>query len=221
MFRSFAVLMKNNKFFFAFFALLVSASFCLLAMYSKEAGFVMLNPYHSRFLDKLFYFFTKLGNGWCMIIVAAIYFLLNRKKVALLVISSFLLSGLVAQVLKYIFPEARPGVLLEKSSYPYFIQHVTLHSYSSFPSGHSASAFAMAAVLAFYFPNKWWGLPLLIYACLVGYSRIYLGDHFLIDVLTGTVIGVLSAVLCWVGIERKFTTKKHKDFAQGTQREKP
>ncbi len=201
MIRKLSLLIKNNKFFFTAFTLLVIASCCMLLNYAKETGFVLLNSYHTSNLDKIFLLFTILGNGWCMVVVAAICFLFNRKRLALLVISSFLLSGLLAQVLKYFLPEARPGILLEKS-YPYFIQNVTLHSYSSFPSGHSASAFALAAVLTFYFPYKWLSIPLFAYACLVGYSRIYLGDHFLIDVLSGAVIGLVSAIMCWIVVEK-------------------
>ena len=191
-------LFKYNKAFFIAIILLFISSWVVLFLKTREEGFILLNPYHTSILDKVFYFLTKLGNGWCMVMVAALYLLMKRKKLALLVISSYALSGLLAQLLKYLFPEARPAVFLEKSNYPYFIEHVTLHSYSSFPSGHTASAFAMAAVLTFYFPNKWWSLPLLVYACLVGYSRIYLGDHFLNDVLAGGVIGIVCAVVCWV-----------------------
>ena len=203
-------LIKNNAFFFTSIAFLCIASCIFLYAYTKETGFILLNPYHREILNKAFYFFTKLGNGWCMVLVAGLYLILNRKKLALLVISSFLLSGLLAQVLKYSLPEARPAILLEKSNYPYFIQHITLHSYSSFPSGHSASAFALAAVLTFYFPNKWWSVPLFLYACLVGYSRIYLGDHFLIDVISGAVIGLASAIACWIVMEinNQFNNKR-------------
>lgn len=194
-------LVKNNGVFFTSIGSLVVASLVEISLFSKKAGFENMNPVHNLALDKFFYLITQLGNGWCMIIVSALYLILKRKKLAFLIFSSFLLSGVIAQVLKYFIPEARPAMILDKSQYPYFIDHVTLHSYSSFPSGHTASAFAMATVISFYLPDKWWSVPLLLYAVLVGYSRIYLGNHFLIDVLSGLIIGVISSVFCWLVIK--------------------
>jgi membrane-associated phospholipid phosphatase len=44
----------------------------------------------------------------------------------------------------------------------------------------------------------------LIAAILVGYSRIYLAQHFLDDVLAGAMIGVLSAIFCWMFFDKSF-----------------
>ena len=50
-----------------------------------------------------------------------------------MVISSYALSGIIAQVLKYYIVEARPAVFLKDSSYKYFIENVTLHNFHAFP----------------------------------------------------------------------------------------
>ena len=121
-----------------------------------------------------------------------------------MIISSYLLSGLIAQILKYFILEARPAVFLEKIKYDYFITDVTLHNYHSFPSGHTASAFALAAVLSFSVKNKNYSLLFLAGAILVGYSRIYLGQHFMDDILAGSVVGVISAIFCWLFFDKLF-----------------
>jgi membrane-associated phospholipid phosphatase len=121
---------------------------------------------------------------------------LNKRYLSVLVISSYLLSGIIVQILKYFIVEARPAVYLKDSTYQYFIENVTLHNYHAFPSGHTASAFAMATVFAVTKNNTWLSMLLLILAAMVGYSRIFLGQHFLVDVFGGAVVGVIAAIVC-------------------------
>lgn len=63
----------------------------------------------------------------------------------------------------------------------------------SFPSGHTSSAFASAA--AIYSGNKKWGTVALIFAAVMGFTRIYLGVHFCTDVLAGAVVGIVYGVI--------------------------
>ena len=63
----------------------------------------------------------------------------------------------------------------------------------TFPSGHTALAFAAFAALAAFFPRgRWW---FLILACLVGLSRMLMGEHFLSDVIAGAGVGYASGAL--------------------------
>jgi undecaprenyl-diphosphatase len=62
---------------------------------------------------------------------------------------------------------------------------------ASFPSGHAATSFAAAAVLAHTFPRL--RAPLFLLAAAVAFSRVYVGVHYPLDVVGGAVLGVLVA----------------------------
>ena len=200
-----ASLYKGNRLFFFVFLLFFLASAFILIFFSKTDGFYFLNTYHTNFLTTIFTWFTYFGDGLFCLAMGVLLFAFNKRFVSLMVLSSYAISGIIAQVLKYFVIEARPAVYLKDSSYRYFIDDVTLHNLHAFPSGHTASAFALAAVLSFAAKNKNYSILYLVAAILVGYSRIYLAQHFLTDVLAGAVIGVLSAIICWVFFEKFFS----------------
>ena len=198
------ILYKQNRYFFlSYFILLVLGIFILIT-YSKIDGFILMNSLHHRALDYFFIPYTYLGDGWFTVVIAIILFFSKKRYLALMIISSFALSGIITQILKFFIDEARPAYYLAKTNYPYFIDGVTLHNLHSFPSGHTTSAFALAATLGFAVKNKNYSILFLLMAALAGYSRIYLGQHFMNDVLVGSIIGMLSAIFCWVYLEKFF-----------------
>ena len=65
-----------------------------------------------------------------------------------------------------------------------------------FPSGHTSSAFATATSLAIT-TKKWYvAVPAFAWSASVGYSRIYLGQHYPSDVIMGAIVGTSSAIIC-------------------------
>ena len=197
-------LIKANRLFFRVYVVIALTAIIIILLFSKADGFVFLNPYHNSLFNYISYFFTFLGDGIFCIGLGVLLLLMKRRVLSLLVISSYIVSGVIAQVLKYFVTEQRPGSFPELSQYKYFIQDVTLRgSQASFPSGHTASAFALASVLAFTMKDKKKSLFLLLIAIMIGYSRIYTGNHFLIDVLGGSLIGLLSGILCWLAAIKK------------------
>ena len=201
---TFSTLYKENRGFFLGFFLLVIVSIFILTIYTKADGFYLLNPYHSYYFNIIFIFFTCLGDGFFCVAIGLLLFFLKKRFLSLMVLSSYIVSGIIAQIFKYYILEARPAVLLKDTSYKYFINDVTLHNLHAFPSGHTASAFALAAVLSFNVKNKKYSLLFLITATVVGYSRIYLAQHFLDDLFAGALIGFVSAIFCWIFFETFF-----------------
>lgn len=213
---TFRILYKTNQYFFIGFFLFVIASALILFFYSKADGFYLLNPYHATWLDYFFITYTYVGDGYFCFGVGLLLFAFNKRYVGLMAMVSYAISGILSQVLKNLVIEARPALYLAHSGYAHFIDDITLHNNSSFPSGHTISAFALAAILSFNVKNKKFSILFLMLAALVGYSRIYLGQHFLDDVLLGALIGVLTSVLCWLLFQKLFTrwlTKNRKPQA--------
>jgi membrane-associated phospholipid phosphatase len=187
------VILRNRIFFIGYF-LFLAASVFFLSITSKSDGFMMLNSYHSRFLDLFFMIYTNLGDGVFSMALFLLLLLLRKPLPGWEIVFAFLLAGLMVQVLKNIFPMPRPKTLLQHAGYPYFIDGFTHVGNASFPSGHTATAFATAALLSIFTSNKKWSFLFLFAALLVAYSRIYLGQHFLMDVVGGALIGVLVAL---------------------------
>jgi membrane-associated phospholipid phosphatase len=194
-----------NRWFFGFFLFFFGAGLIFLLTEGKATSFIYLNPYHRNDLDTFFIYLTFLGDGLFAVIVIALFLLMRRWRAAIQVLTAFLLSALLAQVLKNVFSMPRPMQFFAPGQYPYFITGVTHIGFASFPSGHSTSIFALATTLALLEKNKKANVAYLLVAVAVGYSRIYLGQHFLGDVLMGSLIGMGVAV----GVNWLFSKKFH------------
>jgi membrane-associated phospholipid phosphatase len=64
----------------------------------------------------------------------------------------------------------------------------------SFPSGHATSAFAIFLAVALISGNRYVKVLCFIFACLVAFSRVYLSQHFLIDIIAGSMIGCIGTL---------------------------
>ncbi len=91
----------------------------------------------------------------------------------------------VTQGLKALIQRERPFI-----TYP-SIEKLSSGGDSSFPSGHTLEAFAMAAAISMLFARKKIIIPIYVWAILVAYSRMALGVHYPSDVLAGIIIGTI------------------------------
>ena len=193
-------------------SLLFACGMCLV-MFSSIDLFFRLNTFHTLYLDTFFQNYTLLGDGVFSIAIFLILLLANKIPLALQVITGYLFSGIISQIIKHLVHAPRPHAIISNTEYPYFIEGITLSGMNSFPSGHTTSVFALAVLLAL--NTKYCRKPqaesqkqiqlrtpgislfYLITAIITGYSRIYLGQHFLADVTTGALIGTLSALVVY------------------------
>lgn len=104
--------------------------------------------------------------------------------------ASLIINTAITQGLKYTINRSRPY-----EDYPTIIQPYTIEKDASFPSGHTSTAFALAATVSMQYKKWYVVVPAYTWAASVGYSRMYLGEHYPTDVLAGAVIGIGSAYL--------------------------
>jgi membrane-associated phospholipid phosphatase len=107
-------------------------------------------------------------------------------------------SAVVNVVIKPLGMRRRPDRVAE--SVP-LARQVRMPSSSSFPSGHSASAFAFATGVGYTLPQV--AAPLRALAAAVAYSRVHTGVHYPGDVLAGALLGTTLAQLTTLAIERR------------------
>lgn len=168
----------------------------------KGVDVLWINGNHTDFSDRFFTFITRGGDGF--IFLPLIFLLLFVKfSYSLAALSAWAGHGLICSVLKRVaFPEMlRPAGIIDNDLL-YFVPGVDVHHNFSFPSGHTATAFCFAVLLSLVFRKKLLFMVSMAAALLIGYSRVYLLQHFLVDVAAGAFIGMATAMAAWYLFER-------------------
>lgn len=188
---------SKNGFLFAAYMLIFFSSLYFLHQLGKKETHLFLTSFHGCFPDHVMRFFTLFGDGLFMVLVGLLLFF-RQIRYGLIIVSSFIASSLFVQFLKRIpFAECKRPVawFQEMGIEIYRIGGVEYHSAFSFPSGHTTTAFALFFGLAFFVKNNGLKILFLLMAIATGFSRIYLSQHFLGDVLAGSVLGIFSAII--------------------------
>jgi len=150
-------------------------------------------PDHLRcaFLDVIVPWITFLGDEGIIWILAGVALLFSKKhrKNGVVLLLGLLLGSIIGnEILKPIIARDRPCAID-----PTVQLLIDRPSSFSFPSGHTTSSFVGAAVLMK--TDKRFGIPALVVACLIAFSRMYLFVHFPTDILAGIVLGTVIGVL--------------------------
>ncbi|TAD94946.1 MAG: phosphatase PAP2 family protein [Bacteroidetes bacterium] len=194
-------LFSANPVFWVFFAIFAIFGGILLIYLPKGDEILYLNGLHSNFSDLFFKYATHLGDGF-FIVLLIIYLLFVRFVQAFQMAITFALTGIFTFVGKFLlFPnEVRPLAFFQKNTLN-LVEGVDVHSFNSFPSGHSMTAFAGFCLLALFSKNNKKGLIAFYCALMVVLSRMYLSQHFLRDTYAGAWLGVLAASMVFVGFD--------------------
>jgi membrane-associated phospholipid phosphatase len=182
----------SYRYFIALITLLI-----LSIVIKKGQDVLWINGFNSPTLDFFFSIVTNLGDGLIFIPII-ITLLFVRFRFALMAIVTALLSALISTLFKQVlFSDfSRPKNLIDNNLL-HFIDGVKVYGTHSFPSGHTMTAFCAALLITLISKNKAAGSISLVMALIVGYSRIYLLQHFLMDVAAGAIIGCLVTAATW------------------------
>ncbi|HML65195.1 MAG TPA: phosphatase PAP2 family protein [Dysgonomonas sp.] len=161
--------------------------------YEREL-FFLINGSHTGFTDSIMWLYSG-GVIWVPMAILILFLLVYRQRwrewlpVLIAIAIMFVLCDQFAStVCKPYFARLRP------THYPGIEEHVrTLYGYAGgrygFISGHAANAFGFASLTAFLFRNRYYSIMIYVWAFIMAYSRVYLGVHFVSDVVAGAIAG--------------------------------
>lgn len=195
--------------------ILLSIVLCLYFLHSLNAlnyiqiqkkYFFFLNSKLSQF-PNIEYNLTQFGDALIFLSLLSILIVYTPKLWESLITAS-LVSAIFSFSLKVLFAVPRPAVVFDKNSF--VVVGKTLHANNSLPSGHAITIFTTLTVLLFAFmPHRliyrtlWIGV-VVVTGLILGFTRVGVGAHYPLDVITGSVVGYIS------GITGIFINEKYK-----------
>ncbi|MDR2384076.1 MAG: phosphatase PAP2 family protein [Tannerella sp.] len=188
--------------------------------YERNA-FLILNGAHSPFADQFFWLFSgkMIWIPFAVVFIAALFYKnKNRWKETLLILSAIFLviiccDQFASGFCKPFFHRLRP------TYHPQFMNQVqTVFDYRGgkygFISSHAANAFGFVTLTAFIFRYKIYTFTIFLWALINSYSRIYLGVHFISDIVGGMLAGIFfgwAVYQVYIFMNNKLTFKKRKN----------
>lgn len=192
----------RNIFTTAYILLLIFGCY-LMYNFSKPELELIINSYNTAYYDVFFKYFTYLGDGIFFALITAAVLIYDYKKGLILVVAGLLQMVIVRGLKWFVFPGVhRPSSFMVNAMPEYKVHYVdgeVLNAIDSIPSGHSSTAFTLFAllVLLLFYRRPLVSFFCFIAAVLVAFSRVYLMQHFVFDVLFGSLIGVVSAFVVY------------------------
>lgn len=172
---------------------------CLSILIRADKGTIhlLMDEWHTGTNPTFFTYWTYLGDGIAFGVVVLL--LLAMRQPGTVVLSTAATGITVLIVVGFlknlVFQDVdRPWGFFEESALR-IIPGLEQHEHNSFPSGHTTAAFALCGILSFWINKRGISILLFVLALSIGYSRIYLNQHFLIDVFVGAVMG---STLAWL-----------------------
>ena len=190
-------ILKDRKLFLGIYAIIAIIAGLILLLIEKGDAIIYVAKSRNYIFNLLFRFMSFVVETWVFIILSILLFLKDYRN-SLLVGGAGLLTLFITGWLKVFFSMPRPMIYFENMDRLQDLvlvpEYEALTGYSSFPSGHATAAFALMFALSIISNKKWVDVLTLTIAVLAAFSRIYLTNHFLMDVLAGSILGILISL---------------------------
>lgn len=150
-----------------------------------------LRGYHSRWMDIAMWVTTQMGTAAFAALLAVGAYALGERGFAINLALGVMTLGLLVELIKALTDRARPFNLMRET------RVIGWHEPGlSFPSGHTAQSFFVAALAVSHFQLPW-GIAGVFYgiAALVAFTRVYVGAHYPRDVFAGAILGSAWGIL--------------------------
>ena len=178
---------KSKKIFLGLIAygifLLILMSFSSYVLTLDKNIFFLINNISNPFLDLFFVSITYIGSTVFWILLIILFWMKKEREISIRLIFALIIDSFLLTFLKWFFVRPRPSERFAN------IEVLSSDIGPSFPSGHSERVFSGAVILGYVYKKLRYLLFLL--AFLVSFSRIYIGVHYPIDSLIGSINGIM------------------------------
>ena len=198
----------------------------MLFFYPKPELHMLLNSHHTCQQDTFFKYFSYLAEG-PLYVLALLPLLWKKTKMTVFFAVSELTGGTILQIIKHLISKDRPVTVFENHQdlvLP-LVEGVDMHHGNSFPSGHASTFFVfctcIAIIQAYYYCRKRPHtlttqvvfniamLLLLAFAVIGAFTRVYLSQHFLLDICVGSIIGFTTPfIIFYLFKDKQLSFKK-------------
>lgn len=166
---------------------------------------LFINGLRNPILDVFFVKASSLGNTFTVLFVAFLVLRFKFKWLAIFFLAFIIQVFLVLLFKKGLYSGAlRPYLYFSRSGLGdmlNLIEGVKIRYINTFPSGHTATIFYLVSFFALLSRNKTVSWILMVIGLIVGISRIYLLQHFYIDVYFGILFGTLSSIIAYLVVK--------------------
>lgn len=186
---------RPNKAYFIGYTIFLLILLSLHLSFHRDILLEWFNSNRNAILNHLFIYASKIAEEEG-IIITFVVLLFVRYSLFIMTILSVSVATLLANLIKTLTNLPRPLHVYEhiNNFTINFVQGVEVHRFMSFPSGHTAAAFAMLFFFLFLSKNTFHRLGILTLSILVGISRVYLFQHFTQDILFASILGLFVAL---------------------------
>ncbi len=191
--------MKSNiKIFINLFIIWIIIGAFVLLKIEKGELVLWFNENRTAFGNFFFTLASSLAE-WKFILLFLAILLYNKYGNTFIIVLTWAFTGIIVQSLKRVFDLARPAGYFQ-DIHLNFLQNESIHYAHSFPSGHTTTAFAIFVAMSLMTNKKYYQLIFFMLALSVAFSRVYLLQHFFIDVYFGSILGLLIGYFTFVYI---------------------